>query len=314
MKYFRTFPWGLQLILFLLMSFTMSSFGLWCVGMLLPKFSGATLDQVMAIGEHSPYELVKIGIVVTGVLSIMMYMVTSLVFAYLTHPDPKFYLGIRKPGKAIQPLLAVLAMLGAIPVLEGIQTLVSMLPFSADAKAAQDASKGMTNAFLNIATFPDFIRTFIVMAIVPGIGEELFFRSILMRFAARTSRSILFAIVFSAVIFAAAHTNLFGMLSIFLAGSLLAVIYYYTGSILCSMLAHISFNGTQVVLSYLAHTSASVGKFMASDAVPLPLIAGGGVVFAVSFYLLYKSRTVLPPYWVDDFDRLPKVPEAEPQK
>jgi membrane protease YdiL (CAAX protease family) len=168
-------------------------------------------------------------------------------------------------------------------------------------KAAQEASDNMFNAFLNIQSFASFIKVFFIMAVVPAVGEEMFFRGVLMRFARQRSRTMVFPIIFTAVVFAYSHTNIYGYLSIFSAGVLLAVIYNLTGSIWCSILGHLSFNGMQVTLSYLGNHSPSIKAFMASNTVPIYLIIGGAVVFGLSFYLLLKNKTPLPDNWSDNF-------------
>src|ERR1039458_7963457 len=107
------------------------------------------------------------------------------------------------------------------------------------------------SSFLNMPTFAAFIRAFIVMAIIPAVGEEMFFRGIMLRFTKKLTRNMVFSVIFTATVFALSHTNIYGFISIFLAGVLLAVIYNLTGSLWCSIVAHLFFNGFQIVVSYL---------------------------------------------------------------
>ena len=195
-------------------------------------------------------------------------------------------------------------MLGAMPVLDKIQESVSYINFGSygkQVKAAQEVSDNMTNAFLTMNSFGSFVKVFCIMAIVPALGEELFFRGVLMRFARQRSLNMVFPILFTAAVFSFTHSNIYGYLSIFLAGVLLAVIYNLTGSIWCSILAHLSFNGMQVILSYMGNHNAGVKTFMASSSVPVYLVLGGAVVFGLSFYLLLKNKTPLPANWSDNF-------------
>lgn len=300
-RYFRVYPWGLQLILFLLMIFTMLSFGTFLVYSLLPIFTPYTLKHLESIGGLSPQHLIYTALVVQGILSAFIFLIPSWVFSYLTHPEPGKYLGLRKPGKGTQLLLAVMVMLGAMPILQGLQELVSLIDFGAKVKAAQEVNERMMSAFLKMPDFAAFVRAFIVLAIIPAVGEELFFRGVLLRFANKRSRRLFFPIVFTSMAFAYTHANIYGFLSIMLAGALLAVIYYLTGSLWCSILAHMSFNGSQIIASYLNNGSAAINAPAAIETTPWYYIVGGAVVFGISLYLLLKTKTPLPENWTDDF-------------
>src|SRR4051812_21680153 len=121
MKYFRAYPWGLQLLLFFMMIITMMGFGTVMVLTFLPKITPYSPLQLENISAQSPASLISTTLVVQGVLSTFIFLVPAFVFSYLAHPSPKEYLGLRAPGKKIQLLLVVLLMLGAMPVLQMIE-------------------------------------------------------------------------------------------------------------------------------------------------------------------------------------------------
>ncbi len=309
MKYFRTFPWGMQLLLFFLMVFTMLSFGSWCVTMLLPKLAGITIEDLTRINEKSSLNQLSVKLMVQGVLSISIFMVPALLYSYLSHPNLSYYLGLRKPRKVIQILLAILIMLGADPILVLLQDLISHLPFAESTKKAEEASQLMQQAYFRMPAFSDFLRTFTIMALIPAIGEELFFRGLLMRFAHQKVRTMALPIIFTAAVFSFAHANVFGFASIFVAGILLAVIYNLTGSIWCSIAAHAAFNGSQIVMAYLGNSNTAVKTFLNNNTVPVWYLIGGFVVATGAIYLLVKNKTPLAKNWSDDFDPPTALPE-----
>jgi membrane protease YdiL (CAAX protease family) len=95
-----------------------------------------------------------------------------------------------------------------------------------------------------------FLITFFVMAITPGICEELFFRGMVMnafegRFGYR------FAALLSALLFGIFHFNLANFLGPILLGVLFAWLVQVTGSIFAGMVGHAVNNGFAVILSYL---------------------------------------------------------------
>ncbi len=301
MRYLRTYPWGMQLLLFFLMVFTfLSAIGAILLGVF-QKLTGYQFTEVMGVNMSSPAALVHAALLAQGASSLFTFMLPAVTYAYLATPRPTQYLGLRMPTRPINLVLAALVILGAAPVLMLLENLISLINFGPSLKAAQEANDNMMKAFMNMSSPVDLIRSFVVMAIIPAVGEELFFRGTLMRFAKKRSRSMVFPIVFTAVVFAFVHSNVYGFVSILLAGVLLAVIYNLTGSLWCSILAHLLFNGSQVLLHYLGTSNAGVKAALESDTMPLYYAAIGAVVFAVSFYLLLKNRTPLPRNWADDF-------------
>ncbi len=301
MKYFRTFPWGMQLLLFLLMIITMLGVGQFSILYYLAHFTTYSLSQLAPLDDKSPLPLVHTSLVVNGVLSLFMFLSSALLFAYSATPRPASYLGLRTPGKKIQPLLAVLLMLGAMPLLQLIETGMSLINFGPAVKADQAKAENTMNAFLNMPSFGYFLLTFTMVAIVPAFGEELFFRGVMMRFVKKRSRTMVLPVLFTSVVFAYAHANPYGMLSIFMAGVLLSVIYYLTGSLWCSIAAHLSFNGFQILMSYLGSFSNGVKRFSDNPSTSVYIVIGGAILFAVSFYLLLKNKTPLPDDWAEDF-------------
>jgi len=301
MKYFRYYPWGMQLVLFLLMTFTFLSGASVIVYSLFPRLSGMPLTVLTDIGPSSTRQAVRAFLTVQGVQSSFIFLLPAAVFAYLTHPRPGGYLGLRRPGRSTHWILAITLMAGAMPLLSGLQELMSHIDFGAEVKKSQEAQEGIMKALMTMPSFGDFIATFLVVAIVPGIGEELFFRGVFMRFSAQRSRNMVIPILLSAVVFSYAHFNVYGGLSIFIAGVLLALIYYFTGSLLVSMAAHIFFNGIQVVLNYAGNSNPAMKQAIETDSMPVAAILAGAVVFGISLWLLIKTKTPLPAGWTADF-------------
>lgn len=301
MRYFRTYPWGLQLLLFMLMVFTFLSATQALVLALLPGLTGYQLTDLYGINPASPAPLIGAAIITQGVQNAFMFGVPALLFGYMAHPSPSYYLGLRRPGKALHWILAVALMAGAMPLLMELEQFMHLFDFGPEVAKTQKANDDLINAFIKASSLPEFIRAFIVMAIVPGIGEELFFRGVLMRFVRKKTSGMVVPILFSAVVFAFAHLSVYGLPSIFLAGVLLAIIYQLTGSLWCSVVAHLFFNGSQVLIQYMATSSAGAKELTEAKQVPLYWLLAGAALFVGAAYALYKNRTPLPATWANDF-------------
>jgi len=79
-------------------------------------------------------------------------------------------------------------------------------------------------------------QAFLVIAVLPGICEELLFRGFLMRFF--EGKKLWYTVLASAVLFAIFHLDPFRLLPTFLLGTLLGWLALRSGSIVNSMLSH----------------------------------------------------------------------------
>ncbi len=295
MKFFRSLSWGMQLLVLFLL-FTILFYGaVVLMSALLPSLTGYKIEAIQNIDQNSPAGLVNASIIVQGVLSIFIFLVCGLVFAVLFSAKPLQYLGLQLPKNKINILLSIMLMLGAMPALQLIEGLFSTINFGTYFQNMQQSGDDMRNAFLKIPTLADFIKIFFIMAIIPGIGEEVFFRGILFKMAASKSSNKTIPILFSAIVFSLMHFNIYGFVSIFIAGILLALIYTLTGSLWCSILAHISFNGLQIVLTYVGKDNVAIKSFLNDTSVMhlLPYAFAGIALFLVSLYFLLKYKSLL---------------------
>lgn len=311
-RYWRSYPWYFQLVQFIILIAVLASFFLFALTPIVLKLQGVALQDVVDMTDKSPRRVIDAALIIQFLTACGIFLLPALLFAYFTHPRPGKYLGLTKPGKSLQWVLVPVVMLGAAPLFLGIAEWISHFDLGAGVKKAQEENDRAFSALLSMSSPGHFIAAFLVLAILPGLSEELFFRGVIMKFVAKRSRSILPAIVFSSVMFALLHSNIYGMVSIFLAGMLLAAIYYLTGSLWCSIIAHIFYNGMQVILSYAANYNDALKDIGEKNVVPLSWILGGAVLFAVSFYLLWKNRTPLEPSWTADYS-LEELREETPQ-
>lgn len=303
MTLWRKYPWPLQLILFILNIFILGWFLLGAVmPLLLYKTTGYTVAQILAVTDASPHSMTMAAIVYQTMFSISLFLLPCILFAFATHPRPSEYLGVRKPGNTKQPWLVALTMTGAIPLILALDYWMRGLHFGKTADQMQAMNDNMMNAYLHYNQTIDQVLLFVAIAVVAPIGEELFFRGVLMRFAHKMNGKMLFPILSTSLLFALIHYNPYGFVSIFLAGVLLAVIYYWTGSILMSMLAHFINNASQLLLTFWAHDNKELRKVLdQSTQLPWYVIAGGVVLFSIGIYNLWKVRTPLSKGWSNDF-------------
>ncbi|MEO6831120.1 MAG: CPBP family intramembrane glutamic endopeptidase [Chitinophagaceae bacterium] len=303
--------------LFLLLIFTLSSFGTYMMLVLVPKLTGVPIADIAALGSDSSTKTIHASLLAQAISHSSIFTIPALLFAGFTHPRLRDYLGLRMPGKPIHWLLSVSIMLGLIPIfLNGEAWMTQHLHFGKWADDMQAANNTTVAAFLKLKGTGELVLLLFVLAVLPAFGEELVFRGVMLRLfhrrtfisqnpqiitVAEAQKRMIFPIAFTAFLFAAIHFNPYGFVFIFIAGCMLAFIYYLTGSILCSMLAHFVYNGIQVVSVVTSSQTDVATKVVQGDSLPIYFPILGLCVFALSFYLLICTQTPLKANWSDDF-------------
>jgi hypothetical protein len=118
-------------------------------------------------------------------------------------------------------------------------------------RSMEDLLKELTVFLVNFQSPLEFILGLVVVAVIPGIGEELLFRGVLQNKIAKSTQSIHLAIWVSAFIFSAIHFQFYGFLPRMLLGALFGYLYFWSGSLLVPMFAHFLNNGFTLVWMYL---------------------------------------------------------------
>ena len=89
----------------------------------------------------------------------------------------------------------------------------------------------------NSNTLLEFAIISFCFAVTPAVCEEILFRGYLMQNIERRN-SIIKSIIFSAIIFSLIHFNVVVLIPIFIVGLCLGYLFYYTGSIIPSVILH----------------------------------------------------------------------------
>ena len=111
-------------------------------------------------------------------------------------------------------------------------------------------SELLTEKFLGVSSYSALALNLLVMAAIPALGEELFFRGILQTVLGEKLNRHL-AVWITAFIFSAIHLQFYGFLPRFLLGAALGYLFLFSGSIWASIVAHFINNALAVLLFFL---------------------------------------------------------------
>jgi membrane protease YdiL (CAAX protease family) len=238
-------PWS-QLALFLLLLGAAFIFAnIVGGGILVAKLGIGEIHQGMNFSDPHLTGVLK---AIQALSTIIIFGIPAFGYAWRTFRDqPMHYLGFRPVDKKIFYLLAIILLVGSIPfegwlgqLNKGVHLPGWMI------KSEADADQQIT-AFLKANSILDVLNNIFIIALLPAIFEEACFRGALQRILIQLFKSPWAGIIVTAIFFSAFHFQFQGFLPRFLLGALLGAIYWYSGSLWTSILAHFFINGIQVV-------------------------------------------------------------------
>lgn len=198
-------------------------------------------------------------LVLQGISSLFMMFFPVMVFAAICYHKKWKFLGAVTPVSAKQFLWVVGILIMVFPLGGALAELNQIIPLPArwatKFKEMENNRKEMEAALININTLPKYLISMFIIAILPALFEEFYFRGGLQNVLTRRLENPATAIILTAIIFSAIHISYYGFLVRFALGIILGYIFYYSGSIWLSAFLHFLFNGVQVTAMYISKLS-----------------------------------------------------------
>ncbi|HOY31979.1 MAG TPA: CPBP family intramembrane metalloprotease [Bacteroidales bacterium] len=227
-----------------------------------------------------------------------LFIVPVLIFAFFAWKNIPDYLKLNKRINAYLVLIAVSIILAGLPFINWLTALNSNMSLPEQLsgveewmRASETEAGTLTNAFLSSATVGGLLINVLMIAILPAIGEEFFFRGILQRLFSEWIKNVHIAIWVTAFIFSAFHMQFFGFLPRFLLGIYLGYLFYWSGTLWLPIIVHFINNGLAVVVAWLAArgmVGISYETFGSSDNLYVNLTSG--LVVAGLIFVLYRIQ------------------------
>ncbi|RQO30335.1 hypothetical protein DBR32_12245 [Taibaiella sp. KBW10] len=233
---------------------------------------------------------------ITTLNQVLTFLLPALLFIYLIPERPKAFLSF-KPVQGQSILWVILLSLGLLSLILGSTPLIQSLPFGKAADSLQEQRKQLESSMLQMKTIGDLLVRIGVIALVPAICEEVFFRGIVQRFTNSFIKNPVWSIVAVSIFFASFHGSVYNFLPVAIAGFVLGLVYHYTGNIWYNIILHFFNNAIQVVQVYLIskHPEMDIEAFPIAIAVSMMLI--GGVIVYIAFKQTVKGKTPSPKLW-----------------
>lgn len=189
--------------------------------------------------------------------SLAVFLVPALLYSYFADPQPMRFLRLDVKPKWWHWVVGGVIVIAAMPSAFWLGELnkqldVSQLLPSLDKwmRESEASSNKVVESILLNQTPQDLAVNLFLMALLPAVCEEVFFRGLIQKGIMRTTRNVWFSIIISGVIFSAFHFQFLTFLTRLEMGIILGALYWYTGSLWVPILAHLVFNGMQVIMAY----------------------------------------------------------------
>ncbi|WP_460636020.1 lysostaphin resistance A-like protein [Larkinella harenae] len=157
----------------------------------------------------------------------------------------------------------------------------------------EDQMSELTMFLTNFTSPLDLAIAIVVIAILPGIGEEVLFRGLLQRKLAQWTGNAHVAIWLAALIFSAIHVQFYGFVPRALLGALFGYLYAWSGNLWVPILAHAVNNGFTVLMAWLYHRKMISIDIENTESVPLT----GAVIsllLTIGFLVFFRKSNQSP--------------------
>jgi uncharacterized protein len=246
-------------------------------------FSGveATIDT------SSPAALDKLKFL-QAISSVAFFVLPAFLYAvFCFRGNYGYFLGLKKPQLTNMYILAVLCIIFSFPVVSLLGTLNKAIDLPKWMVSMEENNTSQLESFLKVNSTADLIINIIVIALIPAFCEEMLFRGALQRVVIHLTKNPWAGIIIAAIVFSALHMQFLGFLPRMFMGIVLGALYWYSGSLWTSIIAHFIFNAIQVVgVAYMPE--------LANDDKELPILAGiAGAIAVLAILWYYRKQSTI---------------------
>ncbi|MDD2284329.1 MAG: CPBP family intramembrane metalloprotease [Paludibacter sp.] len=188
--------------------------------------------------------------------SLGLFVIPPFLLAYLWSEKPLQYLRIDSKPLSKDVILAVIIMLSAVPAINLLGEINHAFPFPDSLSWFENQlvdlekrAEDLTLRMLDVDNPTGLLINLGLIAIIPAVGEELFFRGIIQPLLQNKLKAHA-AVWITAIIFSAIHLQFFGFIPRMLMGALLGYLFLWTGNIWVPVVAHFTNNAAAVLFYY----------------------------------------------------------------
>lgn len=169
-----------------------------------------------------------------------------------------------KPPKLVNVLIGILLLITSIPLVNWLLDINRNIPIPSSTlrqflEHQEELNNFTYDVILTGNTGIVVLLNIFLVGLLPALGEELFFRGIMLRIFKSLTRNIHLGVWLSAILFATLHIQVFKIVPMILLGALFGYVYYLSGSLWITIIMHFINNSIAVIIDHLEepHTGAN---------------------------------------------------------
>ncbi|MCM1520957.1 MAG: CPBP family intramembrane metalloprotease [Lachnoclostridium sp.] len=196
---------------------------------------------------------------------LLVFILPAIITALIVSTTPARLLAIDRSPSTAPILMALLAMVVAVPamnfVIEWNESLSLPSAFSsieAWMRSSEDAAQQSVEILMGGTSVSDLILGILIIGLFAALAEELYFRGTIMRMMLCSGINPHVAIWVTAFIFSAIHVQFFGFFPRLLLGAFFGYLTFWRSSVWLSVITH-AFNNSIVVITSWLERRGTIG-------------------------------------------------------
>jgi membrane protease YdiL (CAAX protease family) len=231
------------------------------------------------------------------ITSIGTFIVSSFFLGFLFSDDIRRFLSLHKV-RIVSLVLVLFSMLVVIPLMNYLDELNGQISLPEAMRGIEDLLKSkeaelteLSRKVLTSDTMAGLFFNLFVMAVIPAIGEEFFFRGVIQKTLQQHLKNIHVAVWITAFIFSATHFQFYGFIPRFLFGAYFGYLLVWSRSIWLPVMAHFVNNAT-IVIYYFIIQKRNIGFDLETIGTNGELLWVGVSIVVFSFLVLTIWHTM----------------------
>jgi len=222
-----------------------------------------------------------------GFYSVTFFFLPAFLYAVFVFTGKYlWFLGFKPAQKSGMYLLAPITIVAALFFAFWLGELNERIQLPHWMKMMEENTSKQMTEFLKAKSWGDVFINIVVIALIPAICEEIFFRGALQRVMIHVTKSPWAGIIISAFLFSALHMQFEGFIPRMFLGLVLGALYWYSGSLWVCILAHFVNNALQVVW-----VSLSPQDMNSNPAIPFWAKLTCGIIVVLLLYTYRNQST-----------------------
>lgn len=215
------------------------------------------------------------------------FLFPAFVFGWIFYrKDWLQYFNLKKSPAIFSIVFALIALFAAYPLVQLSYEVNAAIPLPQWMTTMEDNAAEVLQEILTMQGIGSFLVTMLLVAVLPGIGEELVFRGILQRQIQEWSKRPVLSVWIAAIIFSGIHMQFEGFLPRVALGAVLGFVYLWSNNLWIPIIVHAFNNGMQVAVLYFTGVDLSAVE-------QEPTMNLNGWVITVSVVILYAASQLI---------------------